>query len=57
MEFEVGRTASNSNELEHLGKRGENSENPMNYEERSKSIKLDRTVTPNFSASGLQQKR
>ena len=46
MAFEVGRTATNLIELEHPEKRGRNRQNPMNYEEWSKSIELDRTVTP-----------
>jgi hypothetical protein len=29
----------------------------MNYEEWSKSIELDRTLTPNFAAAELQKKR
>ncbi len=45
---EVGRTASNLNELEHPLKRENNREKPMNYEEWSKSIELDRTLTLNF---------
>ena len=53
--IEVGRTASNSVELEHAEKREYDRENPMNYEEWSKSIELDRTLTPNFAVTGLSQ--
>ena len=55
MAFEVGRTATNLIELEHPEKRGRNRQNPMNYEEWSKSIELDRTLTPNFVMARLQQ--
>jgi hypothetical protein len=48
MGFELDRTASNSNTPK---KRGNNRQKPMNYGEWSKSIELDRTLTPNFSAT------
>ncbi len=48
MRFEVDRTASNSNEL---GRRNKSDANPMKYEEWSKSLELDQTLTPNFAAS------
>ena len=53
MAFEVGRTATNLIELEHPEKRGRNRQNPMNYEEWSKSIELDRTLILNFVTAGL----
>ncbi len=52
MGFELDRTRSNSIKLVHGEK---NVTNPMNYEESSKSIELDRTVTPNLLEVGLWQ--
>ena len=54
MGFELDRTASNSIKLDHDKKMGKN---PMNYEEWSKSDKLERTLTPIFAAVGLRQNR
>jgi hypothetical protein len=53
--IEVGRTASNSIELEHPKKRENNRENATNYEEWSKSIELDRTLTPEFVVAELKR--
>jgi hypothetical protein len=46
-------------ELEHPEKREKIRENPMNYGEWSKSIELDRTVTPKFfgTADSAQWKK
>ena len=51
MGFEVDRTASNRVELEREETMEKYFENPMIYEEWSKSIELDRTLTPSFSES------
>ena len=56
MGFELDRTASNSIELEHPKNGGKNRQKPMIYEEWSKSIELDRTLTPNFLAAEFQRK-
>ena len=49
---ELARSLVNSRELFHNGKMESGFEKPMKYEEWSKSIKLDRTLTPNFVAAG-----
>ena len=46
MGFELDRTRTNSKKLE------KNRQNPMNYEEWSKSIELEQTLTPNFAVVG-----
>jgi hypothetical protein len=46
---ELDRIASNSNELEHPQKNRNKRQNPMDYEEMSKSIELDQTLTPDFA--------
>ncbi len=48
--LEVGRTASNSIELVHSERRENNREKPMNYGEWSKSVELNRTLTPKCAA-------
>ncbi len=52
---ELERTRTNSNKLEQtrtnsnkLGRGEKGDENPMIYEEWSKSIELEQTLTPNF---------
>ena len=55
--FELEQTRTNSNKLERDEK---HDKKPMNYEEWSKSIELDQTLTPNFlwdSNSAKQNKR
>ena len=49
--IELDRTASNLIELVHPKKHGNDRQNAINYEEQSKSVELDRTVTPNFLES------
>ena len=47
--FELCRSLSNSRELFYDGKMGRGFENPMNYEEWSKSLEVARTLTSNFA--------
>ena len=51
--IELDRTASNSNKL---GRDEKDDKNPMNYEEWSKSIELEQTLTPNSVANQIQWK-
>ena len=53
MRFELGRTRTNCVEL---GRQKKCDENSMKYEEWSKSIELDQTVTPDFVTMGLRRK-
>ena len=46
MGVELDRSRSNCVELEHSKKHRKDHRNTMNYEEWSKSIELDRTLTP-----------
>ena len=48
---ELARSLVNSRELFHNGKMESGFVKPMKYEEWSKSIELDQTVTPNFAAT------